>query len=81
MIQFLLKGILGDKNRSLLPVIIITIGVALTVLLSGYIKGAMGDIIDQNARFDTGHVKVMSKAYAENKDQLPNDLALWGSIP
>ncbi|APQ16124.1 ABC transporter permease [Maribacter hydrothermalis] len=78
MIKFLLKGIMGDKNRSLLPIIIVTIGVSLTVLLSGYIKGAMGDIIDQNARFDTGHVKVMTKAYAENKDQLPNDLAILG---
>jgi len=78
MIRFLIKGILGDKNRSLLPIIIITIGVGLTVLLSGYLKGAMGDIVDQNARFDTGHVKIMSKAYAENKDQLPNDLALLG---
>ena len=78
MIKFLFKGIIGDKNRSLLPIIIITIGVALTVLLSGYIKGAMGDIVDQNARFDTGHVKIMTKAYAENKDQLPNDLALLG---
>lgn len=78
MLQFLLKGIMGDKNRSLLPIIIISIGVALTVLLSGYIKGAMGDMVDQNARFDTGHVKVMSKAYAENEDQLPNDLALLG---
>ncbi|MGB1204223.1 MAG: ABC transporter permease [Chitinophagales bacterium] len=79
MIRFLLKGILRDKNRSLLPIIIVSIGVALTVLLSGYMKGAMGDIIDQNARFDTGHVKVMTKAYAENADQLPNDLALLGT--
>ena len=78
MIKFLFKGIIGDKNRSLLPIIIITIGVALTVLLSGYIKGAMGDIVNQNARFDTGHVKIMTKAYAENKDQLPNDLAILG---
>jgi len=76
MIKFLLKGILRDRSRSILPVIIISIGVALTVLLSGYIRGALGDIIDQNARFDTGHVKVMTKAYAENIDQLPNDLAL-----
>ena len=38
MIKFLFKGIMGDKNRSLLPIIIITIGVALTVLLSGYIN-------------------------------------------
>jgi len=78
MIQFLFKGILRDKNRSLLPIIIISIGVALTILLSGYIRGAMGDIVDQNARFETGHVKIMSKAYALNKDQIPNDLALLG---
>ncbi|NJN28167.1 MAG: FtsX-like permease family protein [Cyclobacteriaceae bacterium] len=76
MIRFLLKGILRDKNRSMLPVIIITIGVTLTILLSGYLKGVMGDLTDQNARFETGHVKVMTRAYYENKDQLPNDLAL-----
>lgn len=51
-------------------------GVMLTVMLSGYMRGAFGDVIDQNARFDTGHVKVMTRAYAENKDQIPNDLAL-----
>ena len=78
MIQFLFKGILRDKNRSLLPVIVITIGVSLTVLLSGYLRGVMGDIIDQNARFETGHVRIMTKPYALNKDQLPNDLALLG---
>ena len=78
MIKFLLKGILGDKNRSLLPVIIITIGVALTIFLSGYMRGVMGDMIDQNARFDTGHIKIMSRAYAENSNQMPNDLALLG---
>ena len=76
MIRFLLKGILRDKSRSLLPIVVVSIGVALTVVLSAYMKGAFGDMIDQNARFETGHVKVMTKAYAENKDQLPNDLAL-----
>ncbi len=78
MIQFLLKGILRDKSRSILPIIIVSAGVFLTVLLSGYMKGVFGDVIDQSARFDTGHVKVMSRAYAENIDQLPNDLALLG---
>ena len=76
MIEFLLKGILRDKSRSLLPVIITSIGVALTVLLSAYMNGAFGDMIDQNARFETGHVKIMTQAYAENKDQIPNDLSL-----
>ncbi|MGH1436210.1 MAG: ABC transporter permease [Lewinella sp.] len=78
MIQFLLKGILRDKSRSLLPITVVSIGVALTVMLSAYMEGAFGDMIDQNARFETGHVKVMTQAYAENKEQLPNDLAILG---
>lgn len=76
MIKFLLKGILADKNRSVLPIIIISIGVMLTILLSGWIRGVMGDLVDQNARFSTGHVKIMSRAYAKNLSQMPNDLAL-----
>ncbi len=76
MIKFLFKGILRDKSRSLLPIIITAIGVSLTVFLSGYIRGAMGDMIDLNARFETGHMKVMTQPYLKNKDQMPNDLAL-----
>ncbi len=79
MIKFIFKAILRDKNRSLLPVIVISIGVFLTIALSGYMRGVMGDIIDQSARFETGHVRVMTRAYAENKDQMPNDLALLGA--
>ncbi len=78
MIKFLLKGILRDKTRSLLPIVVVSIGVMLTIALSAYMKGAFGDMIDQNARFDTGHVKVMTRAYLENKNQMPNDLALLG---
>jgi putative ABC transport system permease protein len=33
-------------------------------------------MIDLSARFTTGHVKIMTRAYAENQDQVPNDLAL-----
>jgi len=76
MIQFILKGILRDKNRSLLPIIIVALGVTLTVFLSGYLAGVFQDIIHQNARFETGHVKIMSRAFAENKEQMPIDLAL-----
>lgn len=76
MIQFFLKGIIRDKGRSLLPLIIIASGVALTLLLSGYIRGVMGDMVEQNANFDTGHLKVMTNAYAKEREQLPNDLAI-----
>ena len=78
MIRFLLKGLLRDQSRSLFPIITVTIGVTLTVFLHAWIEGEMGDIARSNARFATGHVKVMSKAYAANKAQVPNDLALLG---
>jgi putative ABC transport system permease protein len=76
MIKFLLKGILRDKSRSWLPIVITAIGVMLTVFLSGYMRGAMNDMVDLSARFETGHVKIMTKPYLENKNQMPNDLAL-----
>lgn len=78
MIKFLFKGIIRDKSRSILPIVVIALGVSLTIVLSGFLSGAMTDMVDQNARFETGHVKIMSRAYAENKEQLPNDLALLG---
>ena len=76
MIQFLIKGIIRDKNRSLLPVLVIAIGVFLTVLGSCWFKGIFTDMIDVNANFSAGHVKIMARAYADNAGQMPNDLAL-----
>lgn len=78
MIKFLLKGILNDKNRSLLPIIVVGIGVTLTVLLNCWLRGVMGESVSMNANFSTGHVKIMTKAYAEEEEQMPNDLALLG---
>jgi putative ABC transport system permease protein len=76
MIKFLIKGIIRDKSRSLLPVIVVALGVFLTVFMSGYMKGVFNDITELNAKFSSGHVKILTRAYAENEDQVPNDLAL-----
>jgi putative ABC transport system permease protein len=78
MIKFLLKGILHDKSRSLLPIIVISIGVVLTVILYCWLKGIMGESIKLNANFNTGHVKVMTLAYEKDAEQMPNDLAILG---
>ena len=78
MIRFLFKGIFRDKQRSLLPVIVATIGVMLTVTLYCWLNGFLNDSIELNARFSTGHVKIMTAPYARNIDQIPNDLALTG---
>jgi putative ABC transport system permease protein len=79
MIRFLFKGLMRDRSRSLFPVLIVGLGVMLTVFMHTWLQGAMGDIARSNASFATGHVKIMSKAYAENKSQVPNDLALLGA--
>ena len=76
MIKFLIKGLFRDKSRSRLPIIVVSIGVMLTVLMDAYITGFMGDTIEVNAKFTNGHLKVMSRAYAEEENQVPNDLAL-----
>ncbi len=78
MRKFLIRGILNDRSRSLLPVIIVSLGVFLTVLLHGWITGMMGESIILNAHINTGHVKIMTRAYADDSEQLPNDLALTG---
>ncbi len=79
MLRFFIKGILRDRQRSLLPIIVVTIGVMLAVLLQTWVNGVFTDMVDMTARFSTGHVKVMSRSYYENIDQVPNDLALLGS--
>ncbi|MBN2807095.1 MAG: FtsX-like permease family protein [Prolixibacteraceae bacterium] len=76
MIKFLFKGLWRDKSRSRMPILIVAVGVALSVFLHAYITGMMGDSIEMNAKMSFGHVKVVSKAYAENMSQMPLDLAL-----
>lgn len=76
MIKFLIKGILRDRSRSLLPIIIISLGVFLTVFLTGYLNGIMNDLKEQTAKFDTGHVKVVTKAYLKEINQIPIDLSI-----
>jgi len=76
MIKFIIKGILRDKSKSLIPIAVISVGVMVTVMMSGFLEGIFSDVINQNAKLDTGHVKIMTKPYAKNKEQLPNDLAL-----
>ena len=76
MIRFLLKGLIRDKSRSRTPIMVVSIGVMLTVFMHAFINGFMGDTIEMNANFTHGHLKVMTQAYAENRHQIPNDLAI-----
>jgi putative ABC transport system permease protein len=79
MIRFLFKGLLRDKHRSLIPFLVTASGVMLTVVFHAWITGVIGNSIEFNARFSAGHVKIMTRAYAENATQSPNDLAILGT--
>lgn len=81
MIRFLFKGLIKDRQRSKLPLLVIAIGVMFTVTLYCYITGVMIDSTKYSANFETGHVKIVSKAYAEIEYQAPNDLALMDVDP
>ncbi|MBD3225504.1 MAG: FtsX-like permease family protein [Caldithrix sp.] len=78
MIRFILKGVLRDRSRSLIPVLIVAIGVTLTVLIYGWMNGVVDNLMRTNAYYNTGHLKVATRAYWTEAEQLPNDLALTG---
>lgn len=77
MTRFLLKGLIRDHHRSLFPVIIVTAGVMVSILLYCFMHGIMDDTIRSNAKLDTGHVKITTRAYGEISRQMPNDLAIF----
>ncbi|MFH0991784.1 MAG: FtsX-like permease family protein [bacterium] len=76
MIQFLLKGLLRDRSRSLFPLLIVAIGAMLTVFVHAYMNGVFDLMVQSTAHYSTGHVRIMTNAYAKEADQVPNDLAL-----
>lgn len=78
MLRFLLKGLLRDRSRSLLPIVVVALGVTITVFMHAYLGGVFGESLEKTANFNNGHVRVETKAYAENLSQMPNDLALVG---
>tara|TARA_B100001996_G_scaffold292533_1_gene232722 strand:+ start:979 stop:2265 length:1287 start_codon:yes stop_codon:yes gene_type:complete len=76
MIYFLTKGLLRDRSRSLFPVIIITVTVTIVIFAIGFMKGTMNSVFLDTAVIISGHEKVVTRAYKEESQMLPNDLAL-----
>ena len=76
MIKFLAKGLFRDHSRSLFPIMIIATGVIFTVLMYSWMMGFVTMFIRENARFETGHVKIVTRAYNDLIDQKPYDLGL-----
>ena len=78
MIQFLLKGILRDRSRSLFPIIVVALTVSMIIFFQGFMTGIMNSFFRGTSIVSTGHVKIMTRAYNKESQLLPNDLALLG---
>ncbi|MBT4592962.1 MAG: FtsX-like permease family protein [Candidatus Marinimicrobia bacterium] len=76
MLKFVLKGILRDRSRSLLPIIVVSLIVALVIFNRGFLVGSMNGMFMDTAVISSGHVKVMTHAYQKESQLMPNDLAL-----
>ena len=76
MINFLLKGILRDRSRSIFPIIVVALSVAMIIFFQGFMTGIMNGFFRGTSVISTGHVKIMTRAYNDESQLLPNDLAL-----
>jgi len=76
VIRFLIKGILRDRSRSLFPVLVVTLTVAMIIFFQGFMTGIVSGFFRDTAVVSTGHIKIMTRAYEKENQLLPNDLAL-----
>ena len=76
MSRFLIKGLLRDRSRSLFPVLVITLTVTLVIFAIGFMKGTLNSLLLDTAVILTGHEKIVTRAYSEESQLMPNDLAL-----
>ncbi len=76
MFKFLLKGVFRDRHRWLFPVMIVMFAVTILVFGFSFLEGFRLSYIRQSSRFMSGHLKVVSRAYAQMQDIKPYDLAL-----
>ncbi|MFN8441846.1 MAG: FtsX-like permease family protein [Caldilineaceae bacterium] len=54
-----------NRRRSLFTLIAVALGLALLMLLNGFIAGVMEDSLQNSIRLETGHLQLRSASYAE----------------
>ena len=79
MIKFLMKGLLRDRSRSLFPLLVIILTVSMVIFTMGFMRGMFNSFFLDTAVILTGHAKVVTRAYNEESQLLPNDLAILNS--
>ena len=76
MIRLLIRGMLQDRTRSLFPFTVVAVGVALVIVLVGFLDGVIMGMVDSTAYLDTGHLRVVNKPFYDEEHLNPMDRAL-----
>ncbi len=76
MNNFIIKGILRDRTRTLFPFLTVAIGVALAVFLDAYLRGTTDSMFNTTARLACGHLMVTTRARAQAGEYATPELAL-----
>ena len=64
-----------NRRRSILTLIAVALGLALLVVMSGYIAGVLDGALSNSIRLQTGHVQLRAESYDETKLSL-----LWSDL-
>lgn len=64
-----------NKRRTIITLTAIALGLALLIVMSGYIAGIMDGALQNSIRMNTGHVQIRSESYEEAKRSL-----LWSDL-
>jgi ABC-type lipoprotein release transport system permease subunit len=59
-----------NRRRSFFSALAVSIGLAMLMLLAGFLTGEMGGALDATIRLQTGHLQVRANKYDENKTSL-----------
>ena len=76
MIRLLIKGMLRDRTRSLFPFTVVAVGVALIIVMVGFLDGVIMGLVDSTAYLDTGHLRLVNKPFYDEEHLNPMDRAL-----
>jgi ABC-type lipoprotein release transport system permease subunit len=59
-----------NRRRSILSLVAVALGLALLIVMNGYIAGVMDEAIQNDIRLRTGHVQIRAASYEEEKVSL-----------
>jgi ABC-type lipoprotein release transport system permease subunit len=62
-----------NRRRSVLTALAVALGLALLIVLNGYIAGVVEDALQNSIRLRTGHVQIRAEPYQEEKLSLKHD--------